>query len=987
LFRRREPAQRWKLILVPHTHWDREWYLPFQEFRAVLVEAVDGLLDLMSAGPEFRYFTLDGQTIILEDYLEVRPEREEELKQRIQEGRILVGPWYIMPDEFLVSGESLIRNYMEGQRIAARFGPSMKVGYLPDTFGHIAQMPQLLKGLGLDSAVLWRGVGREIEKNEALWEAPDGSAVLLEYTPVGYANAALLPKAPDPLMERLAHIREQLEPRATTNYLLLMNGDDHMHPQRDLPPIIQEANRRLRDADVIYGTLPIFLDGMRAAASESGVEYEKIEGELRSCETAHLLAGVLSSRMEIKQRNFNCETLLERWAEPFSSFAALLPRDRVPVQTRSTAPALLRLAWRYLLKNQPHDSICGCSIDQVHQEMQTRYDSCEQIGNRVLDGALEAIANATDSESELKRQVGEGLVAVFNSEAGPRTDFAEATAQLPGEPGDVSLVGPDGRTVPYQVLHDQQVEIASSTLRRSEIQGYLRLAGPGRDWPRWKLRILEKIIRTARRDRLPHLVVDDMDVVPGTDPSTVEVAVEVTAGREHNYDTLSAGLRQLSSLVDRGDAQLFRLRIRRRDQFQIGFVASGVPASGMKLFHFEATPPPRRAPLHNHGEATIENEFLSLQVSPEDGTARLIDRETGAIFWGLNGFVDVGDAGDEYTFSPPAHDLIVEGPDGPPRIVMEETGPARQRVRIEMGLRLPRALSEDRQSRSGETVLCEVVSQLSLYPGVPRVDVHTTVTNRAADHRLRVRFPTQLDARFSHADGQFAVIHRPIAFPPPSSGWVEKPTTSSPQLTFVDLTDGESGLMIANRGLPEYDVEQTAKGPCLDVTLLRCVGWLSRDDLSTRTGAAGPLLPTPGAQMPGIHGFDYSIIPHAGEWSRAMNQACWFARPLRSRWTGRHAGPIGPDLSFLALSPFSLEISAVKQAYDGSGALIVRLYNLLDTAVEGTLTSFFPLESAELCNLAELAGEELPLQDPHTLRFQARGNSIVTLRLFPSPTP
>ncbi|HEX2987724.1 MAG TPA: glycoside hydrolase family 38 C-terminal domain-containing protein, partial [Chloroflexota bacterium] len=929
MFLRREPTRNWKLILVPHTHWDREWYLPFQEFRAVLVEAVDSLLDIMSANPEFRYFTLDGQTIILEDYLEVRPEREDELKRRIQEGRILVGPWYVMPDEFLVSGESLIRNYLEGQRTAARFGSSMDVGYLPDTFGHIAQMPQLLRGLGMDTTVLWRGVGKAIQKSEASWVAPDGSSVLLEYTPVGYANAALLPTASDPLMERLSHIREQLEPHATTNFLLLMNGDDHMHPQRDLPAIIQEANRRLRDAELVLGTLPIFLDGMKAAAAASGVELETIEGELRSCETAHLLAGVLSSRMEIKQRNFNCETLLERWAEPFTNFAALLPRDPAAEQPRSTAPALLRLAWRYLLKNQPHDSICGCSIDQVHQEMQTRYDSCEQIGNRVLDRAVEAIAAATDSEAILGNREGEGAVTVFNSEEGPRTDFVEATAQLPGEPGEVALVAPDGSVVPYQVLRGQQVELASSTLRRSEIQGYLRLAGPGRDWPRWKLRILEKIVKTALRDRLPQLVVDDMDVVPGTDPSTVDVAVEVKAGREHNYDALSTGLRQLSSLVDRGDAQLFRLRIRRRDQFHVGFVAPRVPAHGLKLFRFEVAAPPRHTPLHNHGEATIENESLSLQVSPEDGTARLIDRETGAIFWGLNSFVDVGDAGDEYTYSPPTHDRIVEGPDAPPSIVLEESGPARQRVRIEMELRLPKGLSEDRQSRAEETVLCRVVSRFSIYPGVPRVDVHTTVTNRASDHRLRVRFPTQLDARFSHADGQFAVIHRPIAFPPPSEGWVEKPTTSNPQLNFVDLSDGESGLMIANRGLPEYEVEQMAKGPCLSVTLLRCIGWLSRDDLSTRTGAAGPLLPTPGAQMPGIHSFDYSIIPHAGEWDQAASQAFWFARPLRSRWTGRHPGPIGQEASFLALSPSSLQLSAVKQADDGSDTLIVRLYNML----------------------------------------------------------
>lgn len=979
-------------MLVSHTHWDREWYLPFQQFRAKLVQAVDLLLDLMASNPEYRYFTLDGQIVILEDYLDVRPDREVELRELISSGRVLVGPWYIMPDEFLVSGESLVRNLLEGRRVAARFGPVMNVGYVPDPFGHISQLPQILAGFGIGSAVLWRGIGSDLKHSEAVWEAPDGTSVFLLHMPNGYAGAAVLPASPDALMERIGQIRAQLQPRARTDYLLLMNGDDHMLPQPDVPSAIVEASRRLRDAEVVHGTLPMLLDGARAQLAAERTTLERLRGELRSSELSHLLAGVLSVRIGIKQRNYRCQVLLERWAEPFSTFAGLLPlgldgggagqRENVARQ----APGMLRVAWRYLLKNQPHDSICGCSIDQVHAEMETRYDWCEQVGRAITDRALESIASAVDTERLLSGQTSQGAVAVFNSEAGPRTDFVTTTVEMPGDPADLTLADAAGRAVAHQVLSEHLVEIAGGTFSREELQGYMRLSGPGKGWPHWKLKILEKVIRAALRGRAPDLVVATMDVIPGDDPSSVNVDVEATAGREHNYDAISEGMRQLTNLVDRGDAQSFRLRVRRRGQVEIGFVAPDVPAHGMKLLHFRTSAQPARHPAHLHAEATLENEHLSLQVSAEDGTARLIDRGTGAIFWGLNGFADGGDAGDEYTYCPPPRDPEVRQPEQAPTIILEENGPARQVLRVDLSFRLPTGLSEDRFSRSEETVSCAVTSRLAVYPGVPRVDVQTTVINQARDHRLRVLFPTHLNASHSAADGHFAVIERPVAAPASNDGWIERPVTTYPQGHFVDLSDGTSGLMVANRGLPEYDVVELERGPAIAVTLLRCVGWLSRDDLATRQGAAGPMLPTPGAQMLGTHIFEYSIIPHPGRWEQALHQAYWFARPLAARWTGRHHGALPPELSFLAVSPASVVVSAVKQAEDGSGDLVVRVYNTLGTAANCELKLFFPVRSAKLSNLAEETFEELEVGETSSLRFQVGGHRITTLRLTPAST-
>ena len=147
------------LHVISHTHWDREWYLTFQQFRLKLVHLIDKLLEILDEDPDFKYFMLDGQTIVLDDYLQIRPDMEEVLRQHIQKGRILIGPWHILPDMFLVSPEARIRNLLQGARTARKFGPKMPIGYIPDPFGHPGQVPQILKRFGIEAAALWRGVG------------------------------------------------------------------------------------------------------------------------------------------------------------------------------------------------------------------------------------------------------------------------------------------------------------------------------------------------------------------------------------------------------------------------------------------------------------------------------------------------------------------------------------------------------------------------------------------------------------------------------------------------------------------------------------------------------------------------------------------------------------------------------------------------------------------------------------------------------------
>ncbi|MBE3118775.1 MAG: hypothetical protein IMZ50_08480 [Candidatus Atribacteria bacterium] len=290
------------LHVISHTHWDREWYRPFQLFRLKLVHLVDGMLDILEKDPGFKYFMLDGQTIVLDDYLTMRPEKEDILREHIRKGRIIIGPWHILPDMFLVGPEAHIRNLQQGDRTARKFGPKMMIGYMPDSFGHIGQIPQILRGFGIEVASLWRGVYDG--PAEFWWQAPDGSRVLMAYLRDGYGNGADLPA--DNLERFASMIAEKgdtLAAASATSDLLIMYGTDHMEPPRNTSEAIAYADEMLRNTHVIHSTLPQYVAAIQASIKKQKVELPTIVGELRACKRMHLLPGVLSTRMWIKQRN------------------------------------------------------------------------------------------------------------------------------------------------------------------------------------------------------------------------------------------------------------------------------------------------------------------------------------------------------------------------------------------------------------------------------------------------------------------------------------------------------------------------------------------------------------------------------------------------------------------------------------------------------------------------------------------------------------
>jgi mannosylglycerate hydrolase len=344
--------------------------------------------------------------------------------------------------------------------------------------------------------------------------------------------------------------------------------------------------------------------------------------------------------------------------------------------------------------------------------------------------------------------------------------------------------------------------------------------------------------------------------------------------------------------------------------------------------------------------------------------------------------VDGGDRGDEYNYSKPERDSSA-------RLRLKRRRVARgvvqQTLEIVLEIEAPEALQEDRKARSHHMVVLPVTSRVTLSAGVARVDIHTTIENRALDHRLRVHCAAPFMVQEADYDGHFEVVRRPIGVPHFDASWVEQPRPEVPQRAFTAVSDGQIGLLIANRGLPEVAVLRREDATVdIAVTLLRCVGWLSRDDLPERSGLAGPGVPTPGAQMVGRWEFEYTIIPFREcERLQAYHQAYAFETSLRAVSTTVHDGTLPGNGTFIAVDAQEFVVSSIKIAEDRRGWL-VRGYNLTSHPVTVTLTAAQRIASIERVNLAEERVETLSATVDHTLVLKVAAHEVATV-LFGGP--
>jgi alpha-mannosidase len=879
--------------VVPHTHWDREWYRTFEEFRYRLVGLLDGLLDLLDAHPEFSHFTLDGQTVVLGDYLEVRPEARARIEKRVREGRLLVGPWYVLPDEWLVSEEALVRNLRLGRRQAEAVGGAMPIGYVPDQFGHVGQLPQIFAGFGFEGAVLWRGVGANVEQSPFWWEAPDGTRCFTIHLPFGYGNGVHLPMQPAALARRLGFELDRLEKASRVPTLLLMNGSDHVRPRSELPRALEAAAAELPETDFEIGTLPGFVRRVRAEAEEPLTVQR---GELRSGLRAPLLPGCASARMYLKQADFRNHRLLTRYLEPLAAWVGLLGAD--------SDPGLIDYAWRLTLENHPHDSICGCSIDRVHDEMETRFRRVEEVARTHLD----RIAGELATRVRLPEGSGPGFAVWNPNPAGPGLVESELALDLPSGKRGVRafhLRGAGDRRVAAtaEVLEPEQV-LARMTLPTSVAE--------------WMLPALDGEIGGLHARQLSWRRDGE------------EIELDILLGPDSGGLDLDPVRRELTALLADPGITRVRLRARRPPRLRVRFV-DDLPGFGLRTYR--VAPGPARSGPRLRGEpcegggAVIENEHWRVEAGA-DGTLALVERGSGRRIEDAIRLVSEADRGDEYNFDPVPGGEIVERPDRV-RVRLGARSEVEASLIVEARYRVPERLEPGRDRRSHRQAILPVRLEVRLARTLDRVDVSVEVDNTARDHRLRLHARAPFRAERFEVESAFEVVERPIAPEPGSFGSAapaEFPIGACPQRAFASLVGDGGGLTLANRGLAEVEAVREENGTTsLAVTLLRAVGWLSRDDLALRPGHAGPGLETPGAQVPGRSRAELSLRLHEVPDPARVSEAHGFAHPPLAIPVGTSEGPLADGASLLRIDPADVVITAIEPR--PSGQVLVRGFN------------------------------------------------------------
>ena len=855
------------VAIVPHTHWDREWYSPFQEFRIRLVRLLDGLLPMLESDVSYAHFLLDGQTAVIDDYLEIRPDAIDTIRALTASGRLAIGPWMILMDEFMVSGETIVRDLQLGVAAARRFGGMSEVGYLPDMFGHVAQMPQILRLAGLDHAVVWRGVPAAVTQTAFRWVAPDGSGVRAEFLYGSYSNGRDIPRDADGLIARARDYDSELGD-ARIGDLLFMNGTDHQLPQPWLGRVVAEANDAQSDFRFSVTSLAEHL------AAQPDDSLREWKGELRSGARSNLLMGVASNRVDVHQMCAAAERSIERRAEPLQ--ALFTPPDRFP-------SALLGVAWRNLVLNSAHDSSCACSADEVVEQVRVRYAEARQIGDGLTRDALHTLASSVDAPA--------GSTIVVNPTARARSGIIEVT--VPGS-GPVHFVSHDGTPLPTQVVSERGGEAWSVTVTGDDV--------------RW-------VLDMARGTEFAGRQVASFALAGGTGGSAHDVVVQEAGPGETAVDV--GVLREhLSGIGEHGESVSVRLLL--APVRTVVLDTGAVPGFGWTTLRAAEGASPAGGVVATEGG--LGNEHVRVAVEGTDGTFT-ISTNDGLEARGLGRLVDGGDGGDTYNYSPPDQDLAVDRPDAVAVSVIE-SGPVRARLLVESTYTWPTfAVGDERRAerRSDDTESVHVRTTLELRAGERFVRVHTELDNRCRDHRLRAHFPLPSRVKGSDAECAFAVVHRGLTV---EGGPHEFPLPTFPSRRFVDASDGRCGLAILHDGLLEYEVVED--GSELALTLLRATGYLSRSQAALRPNPAGPLLPLDGPQLQGTVRFDYAVLAHRGDWREGdlFSRADEFLVPLeRVRGGGIAGADRAPHGSVLSVE--GAEVSAVSR---DDGNLVLRVF-------------------------------------------------------------
>ncbi|WP_237931772.1 glycoside hydrolase family 38 C-terminal domain-containing protein [Buttiauxella sp. S19-1] len=847
--------------LVQHTHWDREWYFTENDSKAVLYYFMDDLFQRLEEDKTLGPFVLDGQTVVIEDYLSVAPHQETRLRQLIEQGRIVIGPWYTQSDFLVVGAESITRNLLLGHADCQCFGGTMPIGYVPDSFGQSAQLPMFLQQFAIDYAVIWRGWSEHnVAHSEFSWQAADGSKVTTAVLPWGYGCAKWLPDNPQTAQKTLEPILEKQTRFSLTDHVLLPNGNDQSPFEYRVPAMLEQLNPQQDDYRFVRSSFSQFFQALESA----NVTLPVYQGEFLSPKYMRIHRGIFSTRIDIKQLNARLERTLSQHLEPLLAvnWRLGLPYPQHAVDN----------IWREAMKSHAHDSIGGCNSDRVNAMVKNRLESGLEMANQLIDLNMKMLAEGITAQQDGKK------IIIFNAHPQMSAGLVELTIFTPEQ--DFRVVDSEGKECRWQIVEEgrQDMSIIVQELSNSTETTWYR-----------KCCLL------------------------------LEVANIPACGYQTLYlqEGINAGFEQQAKSINK-----------------------------------------------------LENAWLRLEVD-EQGILTLTDKRSQQSYHNILQLVDGGDAGDNYNYSPPFDDWLINS-NGFLTSISGTQGALQSALTLSWKIAVPQDLAARREQRADAAL--DITMTITLADSNAWLDVAISVNNTVRDHRLQVLLPTAAQSHIHFADQPFGLIERQNL---PSEmavwqdeQWTEAPVALYPMQSQVMMYDAQRGLCAVTEGLREYQIPQNRQD-VIAVTLLRSVGWLGQANMSYRPGrASGMVLPSPDSQIQGMHHFKLSVLAmnHGADnafWrnvERARgNLHAWLATGWSRFRTNPHGRTFPPHFSVLSWDT-ELHFSVLKKAQHRD-ALVVRGWN--------------PTAQPLQCGAPETHGEIMPATLAETA-LEAQPDTVTT---------
>ena len=752
-----------KVYIISHSHWDREWYMAYEQHHMRLIELIDDLLELFEVDPSFNSFHLDGQTIILDDYLQVRPEKRQAIQQAINEGKLRIGPFYILQDDFLISSESNVRNMLIGMEESRKWGTPVMLGYFPDTFGNMGQTPQLMKQAGISAAAFGRGVkpigfdnqvleaeNYSSQYSEMWWKGPDQTAIFGLLFANWYSNGNEIPVEKEAALAFWKQKLADAEQYASTNHLLMMNGVDHQPVQKDISKAIHLANELFPDYEFIHSN---FTDYLEAVQKDVPEDLGSVEGELTSQETDgwYTLANTASARVYLKQWNTKVQRQLENITEPLATMAYEVsgnyPHDQ------------LDYACKTLMQNHPHDSICGCSVDSVHREMIPRFEKADEVGKYLAQDSLEQLTAAIDTTGFPKDSF---PFVIVNTAGMDKTGEAEITIELERKrfaEGIPEQLYQELENLPKRKYHVETKSGATIPAILSE-----ETVQFGYDLPKDRFRVpyMARMIKvTLPLENMPAFSWETFALVEG----------------EAKAEEKETMIHQSGRIIENGP---LHLTIEKNGTITMEDRKNKRKLNNLHIFE-------------DIGD--IGNEYIFKQPFC-DQPILSSNKENSEV------------------------KVLVDTPEIAKISILQEMEiPVSADERLEKEQQMVVEFRYRKAERSKEKRILQIKTIMTIRKDSKKIDFETTLDNQMKDHRLRVLFPTKLHVEHHEADSIFEVVKRPNHV---SKSW-ENPTNPQHQQAFVNIHDEEYGVTVGNFGLNEYEVTEDGQ---IAVTLLRSVGEL-----------------------------------------------------------------------------------------------------------------------------------------------------------------